>query len=140
MIGQIIYKDLPIGDFRMSAGCYRLHFSLYVFLMCALSMPSIIIIICFEVASGLLDFCRFQWCQERPNKLLDLTIMTHDYDSHDYDSHDYDSQDMVSPNCGHQDCAILYPLYNLNCKHRTRTLPNFKLIFVLPHLSVAVLE
>ena len=51
--------------------------------------------------------------------------MTHDYDSHDYDSHDYDSQDMVSPNCGHQDCAILYPLYNLNCKHRTRTLPNY---------------
>ena len=50
---------------------------------------------------------------------------SHDYDPHDYDSHDYDSQDMVSPNCGHQDCVILYPLYNLNCKHRTRTLPNY---------------
>ena len=46
--------------------------------------------------------------------------MTHDYhshvyDSHHYDSHDYDSQDVVSPNCGHHDCTILYPLYNLNC-------------------------
>ena len=62
-------------------------------------------------------------------QLLRLTIMTHDYDPHDYDSHDYDShnydphnydsQDMVSPNCGHHDGTILYPLYSLICKHRT---------------------
>merc|ERR1719376_1926059 len=50
---------------------------------------------------------------------------SHDYDSHDYDSHDYDSQDMVSPNCGHHDCIIFYPLNNLNCEHRTRTLPHY---------------
>ena len=38
----------------------------------------------------------------------------------------YDSKDMVSPNYGHHDCTIciLYPLYNLNCKHWTRTLAN----------------
>ena len=52
-----------------------------------------------------------------------LTIMTHHYHSHDYDSHDYDSKGVVSPNCGHHDCTILYPLHNLNCKHWTRILP-----------------
>ena len=46
-------------------------------------------------------------------------------DSHDCDSHDCDSQDMVSPNYGHHDCTILYPLYDLNCKHRTGTLPKY---------------
>ena len=52
---------------------------------------------------------------------MTLTIMTHDYDS----------QDMVSPNYGHHDCAILYPLYNLDYKHRTGTLPNYKSVTLL---------
>ena len=43
-----------------------------------------------------------------------------------YDSHYYwDSQDMVSPSYGHHDCTIVYPLSNLNCKHRTGTLANY---------------
>ena len=42
-------------------------------------------------------------------------------DSHNY----YDSQDMLSPNYGHHDCTILYPIYNVNCKHRTTTLPKY---------------
>ena len=37
----------------------------------------------------------------------------------------YDSQGMVSPNYEHHDCTISYPLYNLNCEHRNRTLPNY---------------
>ena len=32
---------------------------------------------------------------------------------------------MVSPSYGHCVCAILYSLYNLNCKHQTRTIPNY---------------
>ena len=32
---------------------------------------------------------------------------------------------MASLNYGHHDCTILYPFYNLNCKHRTRTLVNY---------------
>ena len=43
------------------------------------------------------------------------------YDSHNY----YESQDIVSPNYGHYDCTILYPLYNFNRKQRTRTLPKY---------------
>ena len=41
----------------------------------------------------------------------------------------YDSQDMVSPNYGHNDCTILYPLHNLNGKHRARTLPNYNKLY-----------
>ena len=32
---------------------------------------------------------------------------------------------MVSPNYGHHDSMVLYPLYNPNFKHRTRTLLNY---------------
>ena len=49
------------------------------------------------------------------------------YDSHIY----YDSQDMISPKYGHHDCTILYPLYNLDCKHQTGTLPNYKSVTLL---------
>ena len=37
----------------------------------------------------------------------------------------YDSQYMVSPDYGRHDYTILYPVCNLNCKHRTRTLANY---------------
>ena len=40
------------------------------------------------------------------------------YDTHNY----YHFQDMVSPIYEHRDSTIFYHLYNLNCKHRTRTL------------------
>ena len=43
-----------------------------------------------------------------------------------YESHNKcDSQDMVSPSYGHHDCTILYPIYNLNCKHRTSISANY---------------
>ena len=49
-------------------------------------------------------------------------IMTNpNNDSHNY----YDSQDMVAPTYGHHDCTILYPLYDLNCKHQSGTLPKY---------------
>ena len=41
-------------------------------------------------------------------------ITTHNY---------YDSRNMASPNPGHHVCTVLYHLYNLKCKHHTRTLP-----------------
>ena len=59
---------------------------------------------------------------DKPKKLgQPPNIMTNSnsYDSHNY----YDYEDMVSPNYGHHDCTILNPLYKLNCKHRTRTIP-----------------
>ena len=37
----------------------------------------------------------------------------------------YDSKEIVSPKYGHLDCTILYHFYNLNCKHRSRTFPNY---------------
>ena len=56
---------------------------------------------------------------------MTLTIMTLTIINLTITTHDYDFQDMVSPNYGHYNCTILYPLHNLNCKHRTRTLPNY---------------
>ena len=49
------------------------------------------------------------------------------YDSNNcYDSHIYyKSRNTVSPICGHQSSTIVYPLYNLDCKHRTRTSANY---------------
>ena len=47
------------------------------------------------------------------------------YDSHNY----YDSQDMVLPNHGYHDCANLYPLYILICKHWIRTLANCNICY-----------
>ena len=37
---------------------------------------------------------------------------------------------MISLNYGHPDCMVLYPSYNLNCKHRTRKLPNYNKTYV----------
>ena len=119
-----------MGEFRLSGGCdqnidhdhlgilsyYRFdpddnHFSLHLCMRLSCSLHKVV---------DSTDLCAY--LNGASFNIDTPVIMT----TADY----YDSQDLVSPNYGHHDCTVMYPLYNLNCKHRTRTLASFNKCYV----------
>ena len=121
-----IYKDLPNGGSRMSCGCGQNitmarwvlsywwfdnddnHFSLHLWMSLKYRLrqgvDSTNLCACLNGASLNIDYA------------IIMNLPPNYYDLPSF----YDSRDTVSPDYGHHDSTILYPLYNLNYKHRTR--------------------